>query len=41
MHLTTTKYILYAIDPYFVLKKLYPDTVFGRERVREAWQDAI
>ena len=41
MHLTTTKDILYAIDIYFVLKKLYPDTVFGRERVREAWQDAI
>ena len=41
MHLTTTKDILYAIDIYFIMKKLYPDTAFGRERVRDAWKDAI
>lgn len=41
MHLKTTKDILYAIDIYFIMRKLYPDTAFGRERVREAWKDAI
>lgn len=41
MHLLTTKDILYAIDIYFTLRQLYPDTVFGRERVRESWADAI
>lgn len=41
MHLLTTKDILYAIDIYSTLKQLYPDTVFGRERVRESWADAI
>ena len=41
MHLLTTKDVLYAIDIYSTLKQLYPDIVFGRERVRESWADAI
>jgi len=41
MHLATTNDILYAIDIYFIMKKLYPGTVFGRERMRVAWKDAI
>lgn len=37
MHLATTKDVLQAIDIYFVMKDLYPDTVFGRKRMQSVW----
>ena len=37
MNLTTTKDVLYAIDIYFTMKRLYPDTVFGRKRMKSVW----
>lgn len=40
-NLRTTKDILHAIDIYFVMRKLYPDTVYGRERMVQTWADVI
>lgn len=37
LHLETTKDVLQAIDVYFIMKQLYPDTVFGRKRMQSAW----
>lgn len=37
MHLATTKDVLNAIDIYFVMKDLYPDTIFGRARMQAVW----
>lgn len=37
MHLATTKEVLTAIDIYFTMKTLYPDTVFGRKRMQTVW----
>jgi len=41
LNMRTTKDILHAIDLYFIMRELYPDTVFGRERMRKAWKCAI
>lgn len=41
MNLRTTEDILHAIDLYFVMCRLYPDTVFGRERMQKVWADAV
>ena len=37
LNLSTTKDVLNAIDIYFVMKQLYPDTVFGRKRMQNVW----
>lgn len=37
LNLATTKDVLYAIDIYFTMKQLYPDTVFGRKRMKNVW----
>lgn len=37
LNLTTTKEVLHAIDLYFTMKRLYPDTVFGRRRMQGVW----
>lgn len=41
MKLSTTKDVLHVIDIYFTMKKLYPDTVFGRKRMYGAWGPAL
>lgn len=41
LNLRTTKDILHAIDIYFVMRRLYPETVYGRERMAQAWADVI
>ena len=41
LNLKTTKDVLYAVDIYFIMKKLYPDTVFGRKRMYGAWASAF
>lgn len=41
LNMRTTKDILHAIDLYFIMRELYPDTVFGRDRMRKAWKCAI
>lgn len=41
LNLQTTKDILHAVDLYFIMKKLYPDTVFGRDRMVKAWSKVI
>lgn len=40
-NLRTTKDILHAVDIYFVMQKLYPETVYGRARMEEVWSDVI
>lgn len=37
LNLSTTKDVLNAIDIYFVMRQLYPDTVFGRKRMQNVW----
>lgn len=41
MNLATTKDVLHVIDIYFTMKKLYPDTVFGRKRMYGVWAPAL
>lgn len=41
MNLRTTNDILHAVDIYFIMRKLYPDAVFGRERAERFWADAV
>ena len=37
LKLATTNDVLHAIDLYFTMKRLYPDTVFGRKRMQSVW----
>lgn len=41
LNLATTKDVLHVIDIYFTMKKLYPDTVFGRKRMYGVWAPAF
>lgn len=41
LNLKTTKDVLRAIDIYFIMKKLYPDTVFGRQRMHSVWDKSF
>jgi len=41
LHLKTTKQVLHAVDIYFIMKKLYPDTVFGRKRMYGVWASSF
>ena len=41
LNLKTTKDVLRAVDIYCIMKKLYPDTVFGRKRMYGAWASAF
>ena len=37
LNLATTNDVLQAIDLYFIMRQLYPDTVFGRKRMQSVW----
>lgn len=41
LNLKTTKDVLRAIDIYFIMKKLFPDTVFGRQRMHSVWDKSF
>jgi len=41
LNLRTTKDVLHAVDIYFIMKKLYPDTVFGRQRMHTVWDKSF
>ena len=41
LNLATTQDVLQAIDIYFVMKQLYPDTVFGRKRMQNVWNPSF
>lgn len=41
LNLRTTKDVLHAIDMYLTMRRLYPNTIFGPDRLRKSWTDVL